>query len=55
MRNAKLRRPSRITLPPSRQYHLDAYLGVGFALPHHLWTGPDFLDSTARTVFWCGL
>ncbi len=35
--------------------HLYAYLGVGFALPHQLWTGQEFLVSTARTVFWWGL
>jgi len=35
--------------------HLYAYLGVGFALPHQLWTGQEFLASTARTVFWWGL
>src|SRR3954447_25795723 len=35
--------------------HLYAYLGVGLALPHQLWTGQDFLASTARTVFWWGL
>lgn len=32
--------------------HLYAYLGVGLALPHQLWTGEDFLGSTGRTVFW---
>lgn len=32
--------------------HLYAYLGVGFALPHQLWTGQEFLASTGRTVFW---
>ncbi|MEO6512930.1 MAG: ferredoxin reductase family protein [Nocardioides sp.] len=32
--------------------HLYAYLGVGLALPHQLWTGKEFLGSTARTVFW---
>ncbi|WP_026421159.1 ferredoxin reductase family protein [Actinokineospora inagensis] len=32
--------------------HLYAYLGVGLALPHQLWTGQDFLSSTAATVFW---
>ena len=32
--------------------HLYAYLGVGVALPHQLWTGQEFLSSTARTVFW---
>ncbi|HEY0813466.1 MAG TPA: ferredoxin reductase family protein [Pseudonocardia sp.] len=35
--------------------HLYAYLGVGFALPHQLWTGQEFLQSPARTVFWWGL
>ncbi|HWD83592.1 MAG TPA: ferric reductase-like transmembrane domain-containing protein, partial [Kribbella sp.] len=32
--------------------HLYAYLGVGLALPHQLWTGQEFLASTGRTVFW---
>jgi predicted ferric reductase len=32
--------------------HLYAYLGVGFALPHQLWTGKEFLTSTIATVFW---
>jgi ferredoxin-NADP reductase/DMSO/TMAO reductase YedYZ heme-binding membrane subunit len=32
--------------------HLYAYLGVGLALPHQLWTGQQFLSSPARTVFW---
>ena len=32
--------------------HLYAYLGVGFALPHQLWTGKEFLTSTVATVFW---
>jgi predicted ferric reductase len=32
--------------------HLYAYLGVGLALPHQLWTGQEFLASTARTMFW---
>ncbi len=32
--------------------HLYAYLGVGLALPHQLWTGQQFLGSGARTVFW---
>jgi predicted ferric reductase len=35
--------------------HLYAYLGVGLALPHQLWTGQDFTGSPARTVFWWGL
>lgn len=32
--------------------HLYAYVGVGLALPHQLWTGQEFLSSTSRTVFW---
>ena len=34
--------------------HLYAYLGVGLALPHQLWTGKDFLSSRMATVFWWG-
>jgi predicted ferric reductase len=32
--------------------HLYAYLGVGLALPHQLWTGQQFVSSPAKTVFW---
>jgi predicted ferric reductase len=32
--------------------HLYAYLGVGLALPHQLWTGKEFLTSPMATVFW---
>jgi ferredoxin-NADP reductase/DMSO/TMAO reductase YedYZ heme-binding membrane subunit len=32
--------------------HLYAYLGVGLALPHQLWTGQQFIDSPAKTAFW---
>jgi predicted ferric reductase len=32
--------------------HLYAYLGVGLALPHQLWTGQEFMSSVGRTVFW---
>lgn len=32
--------------------HLYAYLGVGLALPHQLWTGADFLSSPLATVYW---
>ena len=32
--------------------HLYAYLGVGLALPHQLWTGQQLVGSTGRTVFW---
>ncbi|RBY83894.1 oxidoreductase [Geodermatophilus sp. TF02-6] len=35
--------------------HLYAYLGVGLALPHQLWTGQEFQSSPAATVFWWGL
>jgi ferredoxin-NADP reductase/DMSO/TMAO reductase YedYZ heme-binding membrane subunit len=31
--------------------HLYAYLGAGLALPHQLWTGADFLDSRAATLY----
>lgn len=34
--------------------HLYAYLGVGLAIPHQLWTGADFTSSTGRQVFWWG-
>lgn len=32
--------------------HLYAYLGVGLAIPHMLWTGADFIDNPAATVYW---
>jgi len=32
--------------------HLYAYLGVGLAIPHELWTGAQFLDSGWATVYW---
>lgn len=32
--------------------HLYAYLGVGLALPHQLWSGRDFVTSPARATFW---
>ncbi len=35
--------------------HLYAYLGVGLALPHQLWTGQQFLTSAAATVYWWSL
>jgi predicted ferric reductase len=35
--------------------HLYAYLGVGLALPHQLWTGADFIASTSARVYWWGL
>lgn len=35
--------------------HLYAYLGVGLALPHQLWTGQEFTSSPVATVFWWSL
>jgi len=32
--------------------HLYAYLGVGLALPHQLWTGRDLLDRPLATAYW---
>lgn len=32
--------------------HLYAYLGVGLALPHQLWTGQEFLFSPVATFYW---
>jgi predicted ferric reductase len=32
--------------------HLYAYLGVGLALPHELWTGTEFVDSAPATAYW---
>jgi predicted ferric reductase len=32
--------------------HLYAYLGVGLALPHQLWTGADFTTSWTATAYW---
>lgn len=32
--------------------HLYAYVGVGLALPHQLWTGQELVTSPARTAFW---
>ena len=34
--------------------HLYAYLGVGLALPHQLWTGADFASSPVATAYWWG-
>jgi predicted ferric reductase len=34
--------------------HLYAYLGVGLALPHQLWTGSDLLPSRTATAYWWG-
>jgi len=35
--------------------HLYAYLGVGLALPHQLWSGQDFVGNLPATVFWWSL
>jgi predicted ferric reductase len=35
--------------------HLYAYLGVGLALPHQLWTGTDFISSPFARLYWWGL
>lgn len=32
--------------------HLCAYLGVGLALPHQLWTGQEFLSSPFAAALW---
>jgi predicted ferric reductase len=32
--------------------HLYAYLGVGLALPHQLWTGQQFLANPLATAYW---
>ncbi len=32
--------------------HLYAYLGVGLALPHQIWTGTDFLGSWWAIAYW---
>ncbi len=32
--------------------HLYAYLGVGLALPHQLWTGTDFVGSAVARAYW---
>ena len=35
--------------------HLYAYLGVGLALPHQLWTGQEFLSHPYATFYWWSL
>jgi predicted ferric reductase len=32
--------------------HLYAYVGVGLAVPHQLWTGADFVRSPAARAYW---
>ncbi|MET7403638.1 ferredoxin reductase family protein [Dactylosporangium sp. NPDC005572] len=35
--------------------HLYAYLGVGLALPHQIWTGTDFVGSAWSRAYWWSL
>jgi predicted ferric reductase len=35
--------------------HLYAYLGVGLAVPHMLWTGQEFLTNPLATAYWWAL
>jgi predicted ferric reductase len=35
--------------------HLYAYLGVGLALPHQLWTGTDFVSAPLARAYWWSL
>jgi predicted ferric reductase len=35
--------------------HLYAYLGVGLALPHQIWTGTDFVSAPAARLYWWSL
>lgn len=35
--------------------HLYAYLGVGLALPHQIWTGADFVAAPLARAYWLGL
>lgn len=35
--------------------HLYAYLGVGLAIPHEVWTGADFIASPLSRVYWWSL
>jgi predicted ferric reductase len=35
--------------------HLYAYLGVGLALPHQLWSGQEFLSSPVASLYWWSL
>ena len=32
--------------------HLYAYLGVGLAIPHEVWTGTEFTSSPVATLYW---
>ena len=35
--------------------HLYAYLGVGLAIPHEVWTGADFVASPLSRLYWWSL
>jgi ferredoxin-NADP reductase/DMSO/TMAO reductase YedYZ heme-binding membrane subunit len=35
--------------------HLYAYLGVGLAIPHEVWTGADFIASPLSRLYWWSL
>ena len=35
--------------------HLYAYLGVGLAIPHEVWTGTEFTSSRVATLYWWSL
>ncbi|MFN8077694.1 MAG: ferredoxin reductase family protein [Kineosporiaceae bacterium] len=35
--------------------HLYAYLGVGLALPHQIWTGADFAGTAPARLYWWSL
>jgi predicted ferric reductase len=35
--------------------HLYAYVGVGLALPHQIWTGADFVHSPLSRAYWWSL
>ena len=35
--------------------HLYAYLGVGLAIPHEVWTGADFIASPVSRLYWWSL
>src|SRR4051812_6309787 len=35
--------------------HLYAYLGVGLALPHQLWSGQEFMSGAVASLYWWSL
>ncbi len=49
------RRGARLRYESWHLLHLYAYLGVGLALPHQLWTGADFLASPLAPLYWWAL